>query len=96
MNDILRPVRVVHVEDGSLGMDVSTALARRMLVVALDLGRTIQVTLDQQWRGISAECESRGVEHRPAGNDIFRLANIRNDRLEWLFGAGRHACEGQR
>ena len=67
-----------------------------MLVVAFDLSGTVHMAFDQDRAGVSAQSESRGVEHRPAGNHLFRLAHIRNDRLQRLLGAGGHAGQRQR
>ena len=61
--------------------NVRAAEASGMQIVAFNLCRTAEMALDQQRAGVSAERHRRGVEHGAAGNDLFGLADVGNDRL---------------
>ena len=92
----LRAVGIVHAQDRRLGENVGAAETGGMLVVAFNLGGTVQVALDQNRAGVSAQSERRGVEQRPPGNHFFGLLHVGNNRFERLLGAGGHAGHGQR
>ena len=66
-----------------------------MLLVAFNLGRTSLVALHHQAVGAGAERHGRGVVQRNAGDDVFRSAHIRNDRLDRAT-AGGETCETER
>ena len=61
-----------------------------MLVVALDLDWPVHMALHQQRRCVPAQRERRGIKQRTPRNEFFRLANVRDNRLERLTGAGGH------
>jgi hypothetical protein len=92
----LRPVRIVEPENRRLREHVARAEAARMQRIPLDLGRAAFVTLDQQSRRDAAERHRRGEEQRFAGNEVFGLADVRNDLLQRLSRARRDARERQR
>ena len=91
----LRAVGIVHSQDRRLRENIGAAKTCRMLVVAFNLGGTIQVALDQNRAGISTQSERRGEKQRPPGDHFFRLLYVRNNRFQRLLGAGGHAGHGQ-
>ena len=62
--------------------------------IAFDLGRPPLVAFNQQTGRDAADRHGGREEHRPAGNQFFRLANIGNDLFGRLTRARRHT--GQR
>src|ERR1051325_3794239 len=82
----LRTVRVIHLQNRSLRKYVGPAQTRGMLVIPFNLGRTIKMTLYQQRLSISTQSERGGIKQRTPGNSLFRLLNIRNNRLQRLLG----------
>ena len=62
-----------------------------MLIVALDLGWAAEMALHENRIGIAAQRVRGGVVHGPAGNHIFRLANIGNDDFVGKLYAASHA-----
>ena len=58
----LRPVGVVHPQNGSLRENIGSTQARGMLVVAFDLGGTEKMTLDQHGVGIAAQREGGRIK----------------------------------
>src|SRR5438445_3411894 len=81
VGDCLRAVRIVQPQDRSLRKDVRSAQARRMLRIAFDFCRTVEMTLNQYRTGVTAQRERRGKEQGPPWDDFFWLANVRDDRL---------------
>ncbi len=67
-----------------------------MAIIAFNLDRTEFAASDEKRRRVSAKRECGGVEHRPPRNQLFRLANIRNNGFKRLTSAGRHAGERER
>ncbi len=68
----------------------------RVLGISIDLGRTAFMTLDDHRSGISAERHRGSKEERLAQHDLFRLANVGNNRFERLLDAGRKTGERHR
>src|SRR5262249_15434966 len=100
VSDYVGAVGIVEVVDGSLSEEVGGAEAAAMLGIALDLGGTKLMGLDQQRMGVSGEGHRRCVKDRLAGYQFLRLANIRKDLLQRLLGASgqtgqRHGRAGQ-
>ena len=91
----LRTVRVVHAQDRGLRKNIGAAETGRMLVVTFNLGGTIQMALDQNRAGISAQSERRGKKQRPPGHHFFGLLHVGDNRFERLLGAGGHSRHGQ-
>src|SRR5579871_523603 len=67
-----------------------------MKIVAFDLGRAAHVAFDQDGAGVSAERERGRVILGAAGDDVFGLANVRNDGFFRELDASRHAGEAER
>src|SRR5208282_2267667 len=88
-------VGIMHPKNRSLREYVGAAQARRMQVVAFDLGGTAEMAFDQQWIRISAECERGSVIHRDARNNLFGLADVGDNFLQGKFGATGHARHGE-
>ena len=91
MPRIRRAIGIVEPEHRGLREDVGGAEAARMFRVAFDLRRPSLVALDQQPGGDAAEGHRGRIEQRLARNDIFGLADIRDDALRRLLGACRCA-----
>ena len=64
--------------------------------VAFDFGRPPFVALDEQSRRGAAERHRRREEQRPSRNQLLGLAHVRDDPLERLPRARRHAGERER
>ena len=96
LRDGLRAVGIVHAKQRGLREDVSSAQARRMLVVAFDLRRPPQVAFHQHGTRVSAQRHGRRVKLRPPRNDVLGLLHVRHDRLERQLGAAGHAGHRQR
>ena len=96
ISDGLRAIGIVHTEDGSLRENIRPAQTCGMLLVAFNLGGTIELAFDQNRTGVSAERECAGIKHRTAGDHFFRLAHVGDNRFQRLLGAGGHASHGQR
>ncbi len=92
----LRAIRIVELQHRSLREGVAGAQRRRMLGVALHLGRPAHVTFRKQTVGHAVHRHRGCEEQRAPRNQVFRLANIRHDVLGRLPGAGRHARQCQR
>ncbi len=82
-----RAVRIVKIQNGGLGEDVGCAHAARVLRIAFNLGGTIFMRLHQQRDRVSGKRHRRGVKHRLARNQLFRLADVRENLLQRLLGA---------
>ena len=67
-----------------------------MLIVAFNFCGAAEMAFDQHRAGVSAERNRRGVVHGAAGDDIFRLANVGDDRLERQADAAGHAGQAER
>jgi len=89
-------VRIVEVEDRSLDHRVGAAAARRMLLVAFDLGRPAHVALAQHAEAVALVRRGGGEEERLAGDDVLGLAHVGDDLLRRLLVAGHQAGERQR
>src|SRR6202022_4997317 len=74
IGDGLRTVGIVHAQNRSLGENIRAAQARRMPVVAFNLGRTIEVALHQNRAGVSAEGERASEKNRATWTPFLRLA----------------------
>jgi hypothetical protein len=91
-----RTVGIVEIKDGGLTEHVRCAEAGRVLRVALQLCRTAHVVLGEQRISVTAHRHGRRKEHRTSRNEFFRLANVRDQFLRGLPGAGTHAGQSQR
>ena len=96
LGDRLRAIGVVEVEHRRLGDRVGGAEARRMLRVALHLGRPSLVALGQDAGRIAADHRRGREEERPSGHDLLGLLDVGNDLLERLARAGGQAGEPER
>ena len=67
-----------------------------MLWVALDLGRTTHMALDQHRLCDTGERNGAGEEQRAARDEVLGLAHVGDDRLGGLLGARADAGKGQR
>ncbi len=88
-----RPVGIIEIQNGGLGEDVGCAHAARVLRIAFNLGRTIFVRFYQQRDRVSGKRHGRGIKHRLARNQFFRLADVREDLLQRLLGASGQSGE---
>ncbi len=96
VGDGLRPVRVVQAEDGGLCEHVRGAQAGRMLRIPFDFGRSAHVALDQHRPRDASERDGAREKQGPAGHQIFRLSDVRNDLLWRLRRAGADTGERER
>src|SRR6267378_6503966 len=87
MNFRLRAVRIVQPKDGCLCKRIACSQTGRMVRIALDLRGPRHVTFDQNSAGDAAERNRRRVEQRLAGDDMLRLADVRDDFLGGKLGA---------
>ena len=79
--DHLRAVGIVETEDGRLHLRVGAAERGRVVGIALDLRRPPHVALDEHARADAAEGERGGEVERLAGDEVLRLADVRDDLL---------------
>ena len=96
LGDRLRAVGIVETEDRGLPEDVGRAEARRVVGVPLDLRRAARVALDEKAGRVAGERKRGGEEERPAGKDLFGLADVRDDLLPRLPRAGGQPPERER
>ncbi len=75
------PVGVVQVEHRGLFVGAGAALPRRMVVVALDLGRAPLIALGDDRPEHTPERHARGVVVRNAGRHRVRLPGVRQNLL---------------
>ncbi|MEO7298626.1 MAG: hypothetical protein ABI042_08640 [Verrucomicrobiota bacterium] len=80
----LGTIRIVEREDFGLHENIARAETRRMLGVALDLGRATFVTFHEHAARIAAERQGRGKIKRVSPDEFFRLLNIRHDFFQRL------------
>src|SRR5260221_1925443 len=62
-----------------------------MVRVALDLRRPVHVRLDQDAGGVAAEGHGAGEEDRLAGDEVLRLADVRDDLRRGIVAGGQTA-----
>ena len=89
VQNALRAIGIPQLQHRSLREDVGCAEARRMRSIALDLGRTSHVALDQDAGGV-AVARDRGREvQRFAFDESDRRFNVRDDLLRRRRAAAR-------
>ena len=96
VEDGLRPVRVVEAQHVGLAEDVRRAQARRVVGVALDLGRPPLVALHEDPARVAIVARGGGEEEGPAQDELLRLPHVRQDLLRGLLRAGGEPGEGER
>ena len=74
-------VRIVERQHGGLRKNIRSAQARRVIAIALNLRGPTLVAFDKQPGGVTLERHRGCVKKRLAGNQFFRLAIVRHDRL---------------
>jgi hypothetical protein len=93
--DDLGAVGIVEAEDRRLHLRVARAEGRGVIGVPLDLRRAAHVRLGQHAAGDAAEGHGRGEEERLAGDEVLRLADVRDDLLLGAVARGE-AGQGHR
>jgi hypothetical protein len=96
VGDDLRAIGVVETEHRCLRDRVGRPQAGRVVRVALDLRGPAHVAFDQDGLRDAAERDCAREEQRAAGDDVLGLADVGDDRLERLPGAGAHAGQRER
>ena len=96
VSDCLAAVGIVELENRGLGEGVASAEGGGVLGVALQLGGPSLVAFGQESAGHPVQSGSSSEEQGAAGDDLFRLPDVRHDVLGGLAGAGAEAGEGQR
>jgi hypothetical protein len=96
VEDGLRPIGVVEGQDRGLGEDVGGPEARRMLWIPFDFGRMTFVAFDQDGGGHASKRNRGREEQRPAGDELFGLADVGDDLLGRLLRARADAGKSQR
>jgi len=91
----LSPIWVVQPEHGCLSQRVGRPEARRMLWITFDFGRPPHVALDEDRLGNAGERNRGREEQRTAGDELFGLAHVGDDRLRRLLRAGADAGKRQ-
>ncbi len=71
-------------------------MARRMVGIAFDLGRTSQMAGYDQTRGVAAHLHRGSVVHRHTRDEFFRLAHVGNDGFLGQLGARGNTGERHR
>ena len=92
----LRAIRIVEAENRGLSEHIGRAKTPRMQRVAFDFRRTAFVALDEQAGGDASERHRGRIEEWSAGDEVFGLADIRDDRFRGLPRAAGDAGERER
>ena len=87
-DDSLRTVRIIEIKNGTLGKNIAAHAAGRVIRIAIDLDGTAHVAFDQDGPGNAAQRHGGGKVKRLAGDNLFRLPDVRNNVLDRLLGAG--------
>ncbi len=91
-----RAVGIIKLQDGCLMEHAGRAQAHGVIRVAFDLRGPALVAFDQQSRRVATQRHRRGVSQRDAGNQFFRLFDVRQNLLDRLARAGRHPGQRER
>ena len=84
---MLRPVRIVQIQQRRLRQRIRPALHIRVLRIPVHLNRPIRIALHQHRYCARRKRKRRRKVHRLAQNQIFRRAHVRHNRLIRLLRA---------
>ena len=87
----LRAIRIVEAEHRCLHERIGRAEARGVIRIALDLRRASHVALDKHAIRVAADRHHGRKENRLAGDEPFRLANVRDNFLCRAVAGGQTA-----
>ena len=96
IHHVLRPVRIVHIQQRRLRDRVRPAADIGMLRIPIDLNRPVRRTLDQHRHCARRKRKRRGKIIRLAQRQIRRRRDVGINRLIRLLGATRQASQRHR